>query len=348
MIRALLQIVLNGVAVLVAAYLVPGITYTGSLPSLLLVGLVIGLINLIVKPIVTFFSFPLIVAHPRPVLPGDQRADALPRRLAPPAPPAGERLRRGDPGRPGGGARQLARAGLHLGVAARTGVTPGRRGGSPDGRGGERAGGDPRRGCAQTYPETRLALDFKIPLQLLMATVLAAQCTDERVNKVTPALFRRYPTARDYAGGRPRRARGDGPHHRLLPQQGAGAEEPGAGAGRRARRRGAGEHGGAGGAARGRPEDGQRRAGQRLRRNEGIAVDTHVQRLSRRLFLTEETDPEKIERDLMAGPAAGGLDALRPAAPGPRPEDLQGAQARMRRLPGGGPLPVGRGLGERR
>jgi putative membrane protein len=61
MVRALLQIVLNGVAVLAAAYLVPGIVYTGSLPGLLLVGLVIGLVNLIVKPIVTFFSFPLIV-----------------------------------------------------------------------------------------------------------------------------------------------------------------------------------------------------------------------------------------------------------------------------------------------
>lgn len=61
MLRALLQIALNGVAVLIAAYLVPGIVYTGSLPYLLLVGLVIGLVNLIVKPLVTFFSFPLIV-----------------------------------------------------------------------------------------------------------------------------------------------------------------------------------------------------------------------------------------------------------------------------------------------
>lgn len=61
MMRALLQIVLNGAAVLAAAYLVPGIHYTGSWAYLLLVGLVIGLINLIVKPIVTFFSLPLIV-----------------------------------------------------------------------------------------------------------------------------------------------------------------------------------------------------------------------------------------------------------------------------------------------
>jgi putative membrane protein len=61
MLRALLQIALNGVAVLIAAYLVPGIVYTGSLPYLLLVGLVMGLVNLIVKPIVTFFSLPLIL-----------------------------------------------------------------------------------------------------------------------------------------------------------------------------------------------------------------------------------------------------------------------------------------------
>lgn len=61
MVRALLQIVLNGVAVLIAAYLVPGITYTGSLAYLLLVGLVIGLINLLVKPLVTLLSLPLIV-----------------------------------------------------------------------------------------------------------------------------------------------------------------------------------------------------------------------------------------------------------------------------------------------
>lgn len=61
MMRALLQVVLNGVAVLIAANLGLGISYHGSLIGLLLVGLVIGLVNLIVKPIVTFFAFPLIV-----------------------------------------------------------------------------------------------------------------------------------------------------------------------------------------------------------------------------------------------------------------------------------------------
>jgi putative membrane protein len=61
MVRALLQIVLNGVALLIAAKLVPGIIYTGDLLSLLLAGLVLGLLNLLVKPIVSFFSFPLII-----------------------------------------------------------------------------------------------------------------------------------------------------------------------------------------------------------------------------------------------------------------------------------------------
>lgn len=61
MIRALLQIVLNGFALWLASELVPGIHYTGDLLYLLLAGLVLGLINLLVKPIVSFFSFPLIV-----------------------------------------------------------------------------------------------------------------------------------------------------------------------------------------------------------------------------------------------------------------------------------------------
>ncbi|MFL6197606.1 MAG: phage holin family protein [Thermoanaerobaculia bacterium] len=61
MLRALLQIVLNGVALLIAAHLVPGIHYQGSPLYLLIAGLVLGLINLIVKPIVSFFSFPLIL-----------------------------------------------------------------------------------------------------------------------------------------------------------------------------------------------------------------------------------------------------------------------------------------------
>lgn len=55
------------------------------------------------------------------------------------------------------------------------------------------------RRLAQEYPDARCALDYDPPLQLLIATVLSAQCTDERVNSVTPELFARYPEAADYA-----------------------------------------------------------------------------------------------------------------------------------------------------
>ena len=49
------------------------------------------------------------------------------------------------------------------------------------------------------YPAARTALTFETPLQILVATILSAQCTDERVNKITPALFRKYPTVRAFA-----------------------------------------------------------------------------------------------------------------------------------------------------
>ena len=151
----------------------------------------------------------------------------------------------------------------------------------------------------QTYPEVRLALDFQSPLQLVMATVLAAQCTDERVNQVTPALFRRYPTARDYAAADilelEEMVRTTGFFRnkaRALKNLGTAL---------------AAEHGGEVPASLellvALPGVGRKTAnvvlGNAFGVNEGVAVDTHVQRLSRRLFLTEETDPEKIERDLM-------------------------------------------------
>ena len=56
---------------------------------------------------------------------------------------------------------------------------------------------------ASAYPDAKCALDFEDPFQLLVATILSAQCTDERVNMVTPALFRKYPTARELARARP-------------------------------------------------------------------------------------------------------------------------------------------------
>ena len=59
--KILVQILLNGLGVVLAAYLVPGVTYTGGLLYLVLVGLVIGLINLLVKPLVTLLSLPAII-----------------------------------------------------------------------------------------------------------------------------------------------------------------------------------------------------------------------------------------------------------------------------------------------
>jgi endonuclease-3 len=55
----------------------------------------------------------------------------------------------------------------------------------------------------RAYPDAKIALDFTTPLELLVATILSAQCTDERVNVVTPALFRAYPAAADYARAKP-------------------------------------------------------------------------------------------------------------------------------------------------
>ena len=148
------------------------------------------------------------------------------------------------------------------------------------------------------YPNTRLALDFETPLQLLVATVLAAQCTDKKINEVTPALFRRYPTARDYAEADlaelEEMVRSTGFYRnkaRALKSLGqallAGHE---------------GEVPAAMGALQELPGVGRKTAnvvlGSAFGLQEGIVVDTHVQRLSRRLGLTGETDPEKIERDL--------------------------------------------------
>ncbi|HWR21099.1 MAG TPA: endonuclease III, partial [Verrucomicrobiae bacterium] len=55
----------------------------------------------------------------------------------------------------------------------------------------------------ETYPDACVTLDFKSPFQLLIATILAAQCTDERVNQVTKGLFRRYPTPKSFADAEP-------------------------------------------------------------------------------------------------------------------------------------------------
>jgi endonuclease III len=150
------------------------------------------------------------------------------------------------------------------------------------------------------YPDVRLALDFESPLQLLIATVLAAQCTDKKINEVTPALFRRYPTARHYAEADlselEEMVRSTGFYRnkaRALKNLGQAllAEHDG-------------EVPASMDALRKLPGVGRKTAnvvlGNALGITEGIAVDTHVHRLSRRLGLTEEDEAEGIERDLMA------------------------------------------------
>jgi len=154
------------------------------------------------------------------------------------------------------------------------------------------------RGLARLYPDAACALHYETPLQLLIATILSAQCTDVRVNLVTPALFARYPDAAAFAAADPReletyiqstgffrnKARNIIACCRLLVEQHAG-EVPGAMADLVPL-----------------PGIGRKTANVVLGNAfnvPGITVDTHVGRLSRRLGLTTHTDPEKIERELM-------------------------------------------------
>ena len=151
----------------------------------------------------------------------------------------------------------------------------------------------------ETYPDARCELDFTTPLELLVATVLSAQCTDQRVNSVTPALSRRYPDAAAYAGAdrlelealiaptgffRQKAKTLQALGQKLCDQ--FGGEVPGRledlvtlpGVGRKTANVVLGD-------AFGVP---------------GITVDTHLGRLARRFGWTEQTDPEKVEAELMA------------------------------------------------
>lgn len=149
------------------------------------------------------------------------------------------------------------------------------------------------------YPESRTALRFETPLQILVATILAAQCTDERVNKLTPALFQKYRTAEDFARADQATLEGQ-----IRP---AGFFRNKARSIIGASKKIVAEFGGE---VPDRMEDlitlpGVARKTANIvlssgyRRAEGIAVDTHVKRLSGRLGLSRHQDPEKIELDLL-------------------------------------------------
>ena len=149
------------------------------------------------------------------------------------------------------------------------------------------------------YPDARTELDFDGPFQLLIATILSAQCTDKRVNMVTPLLFQTFPTPRDLAGAEVERLedmirttgffrnktksllgmsaalveRHDGEVPRTMAEL---VKLPGVGR-----------------------KTANVVLGNALDASEGVVVDTHVGRLSIRLGFTNETDPVKVEQVLM-------------------------------------------------
>lgn len=152
----------------------------------------------------------------------------------------------------------------------------------------------------RTYPSAHCALDFQNPFQLLVATILSAQCTDKRVNMVTPALFTRYPTPEAMSTAKPEELeemiRSTGffrnKTRSLLGMSAAIAEQYGGvvppqmeqlvklpGVGRKTA---------------------NVILGNAFDRNEGVVVDTHVTRISQRLGLTKNSDAVKIEQDLMS------------------------------------------------
>jgi endonuclease-3 len=151
----------------------------------------------------------------------------------------------------------------------------------------------------KAYPDATCALEHRTPFELLVATILSAQCTDVRVNMVTPALFAKYPTARSLAeadqadveelirstGFFRNKARN------LIGMAGALVERHG------------GEVPADMEALRVLPGVGRKTAnvvlGNAFGMNVGVTVDTHVARLTKLLGLTRHTDPIKIERDLM-------------------------------------------------
>jgi endonuclease-3 len=151
----------------------------------------------------------------------------------------------------------------------------------------------------QIYPTAHCELDFKTPLQLLIATILSAQCTDKRVNMVTPALFAKYRTAADFAAAPPAAL------EKAI--QSTGFFRNKARSIRAATAAIVEDHNGkvpqTMAELRALPGVGRKTAnvvlGNAFHKNEGIVVDTHVVRLSQRLGLTKNQDPEKIERDLM-------------------------------------------------
>lgn len=152
----------------------------------------------------------------------------------------------------------------------------------------------------RAYPDAHCELNYQTPVQLLVATILSAQCTDQRVNEVTPALFAKYPSLADFAEAdraeleQAIRTTGFYRQKAKYIQKACQAIML--------------EHDGQvpgemdsllelSGVAR---KTANVVLGEIFGIAEGITVDTHVKRLAGRLGLTENTDPVRVERDLMA------------------------------------------------
>jgi len=152
---------------------------------------------------------------------------------------------------------------------------------------------------SQIYPDAKVALNFSNPLEMLVATILSAQCTDEKVNEVTAELFRKYRSAEDYLRVPEDELKRDIKPTGFFNQKAASIRE--------ACRRIVEAYGGEvpdamedlltlRGVAR---KTANIVLGNAFGTVEGIAVDTHVKRLANRLGFSEQKDPDKIERDLM-------------------------------------------------
>ena len=155
------------------------------------------------------------------------------------------------------------------------------------------------RELGRIYPDAHCELDFTTPLELAVATILSAQCTDARVNLVTPALFRRYPTAKDYAGAD--RAELE----EMVKSTGFFRNKTNAiiGLGQALVDRHDGEVPANLDDLVALPGIGRKTANVILGNAfgvPGITVDTHFGRLARRLDFTQETDPVKVELAVMA------------------------------------------------
>jgi endonuclease-3 len=151
----------------------------------------------------------------------------------------------------------------------------------------------------QHYPNVHVTLDFANPLELLVATILSAQCTDERVNKVTPSLFQKYPDAAAYARAPLEELEQDIYQTGFYRNKAKSLKALGQAL--------AGQFGGKVPASLEElvklPGIGRKTANVVLGNAfgiPGIVVDTHCGRVSQRLGLTKAKDPVKIEFDLMA------------------------------------------------